>query len=146
MELAKTCPYCNEPYIAKPGKEFVFCTNCGQKIFLDEFREVVCPECHNRIQLRADRKKAFCPDCGASLIFEDEVPDHSDMTDRERVVAGMTDKALDRRQRLKIEKMRNKTVLKMKKIDAQRDPDNPMPAWIALGVMFVFSLIALLFL
>ena len=117
----KICPYCNEPNQFEDGRESMFCINCGKKLYLCDFCEVTCPQCHHQIKLPSGRQKCFCPDCGTELNFGDEPQSggyHYDTAEHEKFAADVTEKILDRRHRLKIEKMRNKTALKMKKMEA----------------------------
>ena len=115
----KICPYCNEPNQFEDGRESMFCINCGKKLYLRDFREVTCPQCHNDIRLPMEKPHCFCPECGAELRFDSpEVEYHSEMSDPERAVLHMTDKELDRRHARKIEKMRNKTAIKLRTVEA----------------------------
>lgn len=122
MNVQGTCPYCGELYSIDDDRESIYCSGCGHIIRIKEFVEVTCPKCQHKVMIRAGKSVAYCQDCGAKMIFDDE--ESGELTEKERTILKMTDRALDRRHEKQLEKIRQKNELKRKKFEAELKQNN----------------------
>ena len=138
MSTQGTCPYCGEEYSVNDERESIFCSSCGHKIQIKEFVEVTCPKCQHKVMIRAGKSVAYCQDCGAKMIFDDE--ESGELTEKEKTLVKLTDRALDRRHEKQLEKIRQKNELKRKKVEAELEKKNkevPFREQVLAAVMIV---------